>query len=360
MGVFRSYFPNIDIQWFSRPLHGFEFTSVAELAADYDLIVFDHPFVGDIAASSCLLPLDDVLDPSQLTAFVGPSLETYRFAERLWAIPIDAACQVAVFRPDLMAKINEPPPADWSGLIALGRKLSQANLSLAIGLRGVHSLMTFFALCANLGSPCNVEPHLDLVDHKTARHVLALLRELVSYCPGQCLDWNSIELHDAMISRDDLAFCPAVYCYATYAETDQPCPMRFCDLPGPKGPTGSTIGGAGLGISARCRHPDAARTYARFAASHTAQLAFARNHGQPALQVIWDDDAINRRFGDCYRSTRQTIEQSWIRPRYPGYLQFQAKAGILIEQHLRGAVAETTLLAGLERLHNPKAGSERA
>ncbi len=27
---------------------------------------------------------------------------------------------------------------------------------LAIGLKGVHSLMTFFTLCANLGTPCGM------------------------------------------------------------------------------------------------------------------------------------------------------------------------------------------------------------
>jgi multiple sugar transport system substrate-binding protein len=358
LSLFRSRFPDIDIQWSSRPLHGFEFTPVADLATEYDLIVLDHPFVGDIAASSCLLPLDDVLDPSQLTAFVGPSLESYRFGKRLWAIPIDAACQVAVSRPDLMAKLDQPPPTGWTQLIDLGRAASRARLSLAIGLRGVHSLMTFFTFCANLGSPCNVEPRHSLVDHGVARQALALLRELVSYCPKLCLDWNSIELHEAMVARGDLVFCPAVYCYATYAEPDWPCPLRFHDMPGPRGPKGSTIGGTGLGISARCGHPEAAKTYLRFAASLTAQLAFARNHGQPALRAIWEDEEINQQFGDCYQSTLRTIEQSWIRPRYPGYLQFQAKAGTLVEQHLRGLIAETALLDNLERLHNRADGSE--
>jgi multiple sugar transport system substrate-binding protein len=358
LSLFHSGFPDIDIQWVSRPLHGFESTPVVDLAKDYDLIVLDHPFVGDIAVSSCLLPLDDVLEPCQPTAFVGPSLETYRFAERLWAIPIDAACQVAVSRPDLMAKLGQPPPTDWTQLIDLGRAAARANLGLAMGLRGVHSLMTFFTLCANLGSPCSVEPRHGLVDHGVARQALTLLRELVSLCPKLCLDLNSIELHEAMVARDDLVFCPAVYCYATYAEPDRPCPLRFHDMPGPRGPKGSTIGGAGLGISARCRHPEAAKTYARFAASLNAQLAFARNHGQPALRAIWEDHEVNRQFNDCYRSTVRTIEQSWVRPRYPGYLQFQAKAGTLIEQHLRGRIAEKALLDNLEGLHSRADGSE--
>lgn len=351
LGQFRAQHPEIGIEWVSRPLHGFEFTPILDLAKEFDLIVLDHPFVGDIAASACLLPLDELFAPDDHAAFVGPSLETYRFAGRQWAVPIDAACQVAASRPDLLTKLDQSPPASWSEVIGLGRKAASAGFRLAIGLRGVHSLMTFFTLCANLGSPCGVEPQFPFVDRQVARASLAMLREFVSFCPEQILNWNSIELHDAMVARDDLVFCPAVYCYATYAEPDQGHPLRFHNLPGARGCRGSTIGGTGLGISAACKSPEAAKSYARFAASLPAQFAFARNHGQPALSAVWEDDAINERFGNCYRATRDTIEQSWIRPRYAGYLDFQAKAGTLIEQHLRRAISETGLLETLETLH---------
>ena len=89
--AFRQHHPDIDVDWSSRSLHGFEFTPVAALARDFDLIILDHPFSGDIVAQSCLRPLDDVLDPG--SAFVGPSLETYRREGRVWALPVDAACR---------------------------------------------------------------------------------------------------------------------------------------------------------------------------------------------------------------------------------------------------------------------------
>src|SRR6185503_394860 len=172
-------------------------------------------------------------------------------------------------------------------VLSLGRKAARAGYRLAIGLRGVHSLMTFFTLCANLGSPCSREPQSPFVDRNVARTGLELLRELVSLCPDHVLDWNSIALHDVMAARDDLVFCPAVYCYATYAEADQRRPLRFHDFPGPSGPRGSTIGGTGLGISAHCANPEAALTYARFAAKAGTQSAFARHHGQPARVECW-------------------------------------------------------------------------
>lgn len=348
--MFAAQNPGIEIEWASRPLHGFEFTPVAELARQYDMIILDHPFCGDIAASKCLLPLDEALADAPRSVFVGPSLETYVYAGRTWAVPVDAACQVAVSRPDLMARLDASAPADWAALIDLGRRAARHGLKLAIGLRGVHSLMTFFTLCANLGTPCATSVGEPFADLPTARLALENLRELVALCPPEALDWNSIALHDVMVARDDLLFCPAVYCYATYAEADQRRPLRFHDFPGPRGCGGSTIGGTGLGISAHCRHPEAALTYARFAARADTQTAFAVNHGQPARLECWKDPAIDARFGGCYGNTLKTIEACWTRPRFAGYLGFQAKAGDLIERHLRGAIAAADLLDSLQRL----------
>lgn len=348
--LFAAAHPGIAIGWSTRSLHGFEYMPVAELARSYDMIVLDHPFCGEIAAAGCLLPLDDILTDEMRAAFVGPSLDSYVYAGHTWAIPVDAACQVAVSRPDLMARLDDAPPTDWAGLLALGRRAVPHGLKLAIGLRGVHSLMTFFSLCANLGRPCATSPERPFVDDATAHEALGSMRALLDLGPPEVLDWNSIELHDAMVARDDLVFCPAVYCYATYAEADQRRPLRFHDFPGPRGPGGSTIGGTGLGISAHGARPDAALLYAQFAASAAAQRAFALHHGQPARQEAWSDPVIDARFGGCYGATLHTMEQCWIRPRFAGYLGFQAQAGDLIERHLRGDIAAEPLLDRLRVL----------
>jgi multiple sugar transport system substrate-binding protein len=347
--LFEQQHPEIEIEWVSRPLSGFEFTPVPDLAKEYDLIVLDHPFCGEIAATGCLLAVDDVIAASGGNRYVGPSLDSYTYAGACWAVPIDAACQVAVSRPDLLHALDAMQPIDWRELMALGHKAAAKNLKLAIGLKGVHSLMTFFTLCANLGRPCSTDPEQPLVDRDTARIVLDHIRALLAYCPKESLDWNSIELHDVMVARDDLVTCPAVYCYATYAESDQRKPLRFHDLPGPNGPKGSTIGGTGLGLSAIRGAGEAALAYARFAASAEVQRLFAEHHGQPARRESWTDPAIDARFGNCYAATLKTMEACWTRPRFPGYLGFQAKGGDLIEHYLRGQMDEAVLLDRLQR-----------
>jgi multiple sugar transport system substrate-binding protein len=349
--LFAHYRPDVRIAWEKRPLSGFEFTSVDELAARYDLIILDHPFMGSVAESGSLLPVDDIVAGME-ARFVGPSLTSYRMRASTWAVPVDAATQVQVVRPDLLDRLGAAPPSDWAGLIALGRAAKPKGLKLAIGLAGVHSLMSFFTLCANLGTPCADGPDQEFCDLPAARHALSLMAQLLEFCPPDVLDWNSIDLHDQMVARDDLVACPAVYCYATYAEADIRRPLRFHDFPGPNGPAGTTLGGTGLAISARCSQPEAARAYARFVADAQTQVRFGHHHGQPARIEAWDDPDLDAIFGGCFRSTRQTLEGAWIRPRYNGYLSFQETAGPLIEHFLReGAREPDALLDRLSALH---------
>jgi multiple sugar transport system substrate-binding protein len=346
--AFRGEHPSIAIEWTARPLAGFEFQSVEELAREYDLIVLDHPFMGDAGAKKYLLDLSELAGGEE--DYVGPSLTTYRWGDATYAVPIDAACQVAAYRPDLLRAIDATLPRNWQDVLALGERAERRGCRLAIGFAGVHSLMTAFTLMASLGHPWPQSPGRDVCDRKAAREVLGLMRSLAAFCSPDIFDWNSIALHEAMVASDDLVYCPAVYCYATYAEPDHRTPLRFANLPGAAAPSpkGSTIGGTGLAVSAACRSPEAAFAYASYAARATTQLSFADHHGQPARIEAWNDPVIDGHFGGTFSATRATMEGSWIRPRYAGYLGFQEKAGNLVEQHLRGNLTEDRLLDALE------------
>ena len=343
--------PEIRIAWEARPLEGFEFTPVAELARAHDLIVLDHPFMGEVAESGCLMPLDPVLRELADADFLGPSLATYRYGGALWAVPVDAACQTAAYRPDLLEQLGEIPRS-VPEVLELGRRAGRKCLRIAIALAGVHALMTLFTFCAALGRPCGARTGAPFAEPDTARESLGTMRRLLELCPAEALDWNSIALHEAMRGREDLVYCPAVYCYLTYAEGDLAQPLRFADLPAmdPEGSLrGSTIGGAGLALSAQSRAVEAATGFLRFLAEPETQRLFTRHHGQPARIEAWTDPEADARFCGAFSAVRRTMELSWVRPRWPGYLALQAEGGRIVEAHLRGQIAERDAIDQLNR-----------
>src|SRR5262245_21142526 len=350
LAKFRELNSDIDIAWEERSLAGFEFQPVEDLAQDYDLIILDHPFMGDAAKKGYLKDLAALLEGRDHD-YIGPSLASYCYGTAIFAVPVDAAAQVAAYRPDLMARMDASPPRSWDEMTTLSQRAQRHGLQLAIAYSGVHGLMTFFTLMASIGRPCSQLPGDVFCDWAAAHEALGLMRSLATFCPKEIFDWNSIALHEALANGDGLAYCPAVYCYATYAEADRANPLRFADLPGAssKSPKGSTIGGTGLAISAHCKMPQAAMIYARFAAAAETQTSFALNHGQPARIETWHDADLDRRFGGAYSATRATLEGAWIRPRYAGYLGFQKRGGELMEQHLRGNLGDSALLDELEK-----------
>src|ERR1700737_1149727 len=98
--------PEIEIQWDRRTLREFGEAPIEQYLDRYDLLIVDHPFVGFAAAHGALVYLAPSISDAEKLRFaadsVGPSWESYWYGGDLWAFPVDAATQVASYRPDLL------------------------------------------------------------------------------------------------------------------------------------------------------------------------------------------------------------------------------------------------------------------
>lgn len=355
--AYRALRPDVRIEWEKHSLHHFESHPIADLADKYDFIILDHPFMGDAYVQQCLIDLSEYTAEIGLedlsSDVVGKSYESYLYGDGLWAIPIDASCQMAPYRPDLLDALDETSPTTLAEMRNLAKKTR-----FAIGLNGVHSFTLFLAICVDLGAPPSTAPDRPLVPEETGLEALEILREFAGWCPEEALDWNSIATLEAMSHRDDLVYCPYVFGFSSYShESVKRRRLRFTNVPTISGPSGrgSVIGGTGLAISRQCKSVGEAVSFASFATSRDVQKAMALHAGQPARRSAWLDAEVNSRFDGFYRNTLETIDGSYLRPRYPGYMRLQSEGGYIVEGYLREPRSERDVLADLGRLHTRQA-----
>ena len=63
--------PDVSVQWQRQPLEGFESRPLRTLADDFDLLVVDHPGLGEAIRDGALLPLDEVFGEAGTGCLAG-------------------------------------------------------------------------------------------------------------------------------------------------------------------------------------------------------------------------------------------------------------------------------------------------
>ncbi|MCC7450167.1 MAG: hypothetical protein IT324_22305 [Anaerolineae bacterium] len=339
----------VRVTWENRSLKDFGDAPVDKLAEQFDLLIIDHPHAGLAAATHSLLPLDTCIAPevmAQLAAdSAGPSHASYNYAGHQWALAIDAAMQTAAYRSDLL---NEPLPTSWDAVIALGKRLQGTWRWIAATLVPTDAACYFLTLCASLGDPPGYGDQL--VSETVGRQALETIVAIHRLSHPDSLSWNPIKLLDHMGQTDDVVYCPLTFCYTNYSRDGYtPHLVQFANIPGVRG---SILGGTGYAVSARCKYPAEACAYGVWLCSAETQRTFyMENGGQPGNIRAWQDPAANRLTHNFFRDTLDTLQQSYLRPRYHGFVDFQIEAGNIIHTMLRDQSDVDQCLATLMRLH---------
>jgi multiple sugar transport system substrate-binding protein len=169
----------VTIDWTARSLLQFGDQHVREFAQGNDLMVIDHPHVPDGVADGALVAMEDVLSRDQLDVLeresAGPSHESYRFEGRTWALALDAAAQVSVYRPDLVDGV----PFFWDDIMVDAKKGK-----VLWAYKPVDAFSTFATLSAQMGSAMGSTP--DFVSHATTQNVLDFMIEFAASVPEWC------------------------------------------------------------------------------------------------------------------------------------------------------------------------------
>lgn len=342
------------IVWEKRSLRAFGEQPLAEVAAHYDLLIIDHPFIGDAASSELLVPLDEHLTSEfladQAANTVGASFASYRAMGHQWALAVDTAAPVASYRHDILEHHGLQLPHTWDELIDLAR----AGFVTMPATR-VDSLMTLYSLADGLG--VNLFDGESALDAGGGEHALALLQDLITACGTECLDRNPIGTYELLAGDSRFAYCPFAFSYTNYGRQGfGPHLVSFTDVISLRnGPLRTTLGGAGIAISRSTRHLDEAAAYVEFVCRNTTQAGiYLECGGQPGHRAAWlarrSDVLTNGFFG----STLATHDRAYLRPRYQGYGKFQDLASTLVRNFLKG---ESSAKQTIEEINRSYANS---
>src|SRR5208282_1144751 len=226
---------------------------------------------------------------------VGPSAESYRYADGLWALPVDAATQVASYRADLLQQSSLSQPKSFDEVLQHEKTARANGKFIAVAACPIDAISLFFTLTANLGHPIaeNADP---FVEHAVAREALDRLHALIAVAHPKSTGWNPIQMYDHMVAEPDAVYCPWAYGYSHYSRRGNSVRLQFTNAPaaGAFGCAGTQSGGTGVAVSKRSPHRDEAVAYAKWLASPQHQRGtYVKEGGQPASLSAWLDPEIN-------------------------------------------------------------------
>jgi len=367
--------PDIVVRWEYRSLQAFADAPIEDLAERYDLLVIDHPHIPLAAAAGAFARLDGAGFDDELAALAGQSVgrshESYAHEGHQYGLASDAAAQVSAHRPDLLAA----PPTTWDEVLELA-----ADGRVVWPLKPIDAYSSLITIAGNRASTGHGEAPTSRPGHFLAEEdtlaALADMRRLAELVPAVNLGQNPIEVAEMLVSDDPSAYAPLLFGYSNYSRiTFRQHRLQYGDIPtiapdsssavgagggqgfeGTAGSpdqehraahrsvAGSLLGGAGIAVSAHTSHPDEARRYAFWVASaHAQRSVYFDGGGQPGNAAAWDDDRLNRETLEFFRGTRRTLEAAYVRPRTPGYIEFQDRVSPWVAETIAGRMPEAIL-----------------
>jgi multiple sugar transport system substrate-binding protein len=320
----------VSVDWRARSLLEFGDQHVREFSPTSDLMVIDHPHVADAVHDGAVIAFDDYVDPKTLQTLrkesAGPSHDSYLYDGKVWGLAIDGACQVSVYRPDL---IDGVPPF-WEDVFR-----DAAKGKVLWPHKPVDAFSTFATLMAQRGAGITVGD--TIINREIAGEVLDMLIELASLVPDWCHTSNPFEISEALVGSDDYYYATPLYGYTNYSRDGfRDKVLHYDDVVSFDGlATGSQLGGAGIAVSSATADPELACAIAVYLASAEAQNGpYTERGGQPGNLRAWLSPRMNALTGNFFRNTLRSMEGSWVRPRVVGWPDFQFDTSQVIHRIL--------------------------
>lgn len=331
---------SIVVHWSVRSLHEFEMGDLDRWGDDFDVVMIDHPTIGQAIKDGGLLSIDEVLGDEAIcrlrASILSKAFECYSYEGSQWAIPIDVSAHVGAYCPQTITAQNLP--VTWSDVLSLGRD----GVSIAVPLKGSHAFLSLQAIGRAQGALSddrNVDEMQRWILSEESVPAIETLVQLSKMRKFVGLGMDPIGVYE-LLARGEVTFSPLIFGYVTYAWrrwSKLPYEVAYCSAPKwtDSGRFGSILGGVGLAVTRNCSSKENVAELLHLLTDLDVEgWCIGARGGQPASVKWWDNPHPVESVRSFYQNTRATVEDAWIRPIGVGYPKLQFVVGSLIEQCL--------------------------
>ncbi|MDA9713593.1 extracellular solute-binding protein [Alphaproteobacteria bacterium] len=339
--------------------------SISRKKSKYDIVGFNIPWIGQLANSNCLMPLNNIAikEGLNLNDFHYSGIRSSSFNNILYGIPIEAIPDLLFYRKDLFYKHNLNPPQTFEELFeacAVLEKENEIESPISWPARKGQPLATSFILAmANYGKPYINLRHigdnfydLDSQNIKLKTNFLTdasfkaakMLKELVNYSPreisshsnDECVEYYSQGKSAMVINWSSRA-------HLFELNKNSPAYKKTGYLPRPAGYETfqvSPIGGFSLGIPSNIikeKIPFIIKTIRNFVSPEF--IKYYIEHGSlssPLFSVVNDPEvrALSPIFNEIDKMEKEEKIVEWARYPLPSYSSIIEEVGNKIFEYI--------------------------
>lgn len=206
--------------------------------------------------------------------------------------------------------------------------------------------------------PANAESGMFLAADD-ALSALDLLHRLTAYVPERNLANNPIQVSEQLSTSDEWCYAPLLFGYTNYARAGfRTGRLKYTDMPSRastgsanvSGLAGSLLAGAGIAVGhcGRPRRRPGLRPLARL--GRRAARGLLRQRRPAGQRRGLGRRAAERRHPGLLHRDPATFDGAYVRPRLPGFVEFQDTASPLVTAARRRELTDTELVRRLDDL----------
>jgi multiple sugar transport system substrate-binding protein len=274
----------------------------------FSVLNMDVVWTSEFAANQWIVQLPEDKFPD-LSKLIPATVETAKYRDKLYAVPITSDGGLLYYRKDLLAKAGVQPPKTWDEMTAACVAVQKLPEAKGMGcysgqFEKYEGLTVNFSEAVNSAGGVVVgkdgKPNVDTPE------ALAGLEELTKgfqagVIPKAAITYKEEEGRRAFQEGKLLFHRNWPYVYALASKTDGSSKIvgkyGVTSLPGKTGPGVSSLGGHDYAISAFAKNKATAVDFINFMASEARQKANLEATSQaPTYASLYDDPALTKQF----------------------------------------------------------------